>query len=105
MEAEFYNIKFKLYLGLFSVKTLFMPSFALDTIWRSNLGLLHGCQSPDCVWVKMNLSRFTKCMVCNLYQVPKNSFIAFISKFEIPKNLLSKTGGVGIWYRISIVSK
>ena len=30
MEAEFYNIKSKLYLGPFSVKTLFMPSFALE---------------------------------------------------------------------------
>ena len=30
MEAEFYNIKPKLYLGHFSVKTLFMPSFALE---------------------------------------------------------------------------
>ena len=36
MEAEFYNIKTKLYLGLFSVKTLFMTSFALAAITVSN---------------------------------------------------------------------
>ena len=38
MEADFYNIKTRLYLGLFTVKTLFMPSFALDAIWFPNLG-------------------------------------------------------------------
>ena len=54
MEAEFYNIKTKLYLGLFSVKTLFMTSFALDATLRSSLGLLHGRKRAHCV-----LYRFT----------------------------------------------
>ena len=48
MEAEFYNIKSKLYLGLFSVKTLFMPSFALDATLGSSLGLLHGRKRAHC---------------------------------------------------------
>ena len=48
MEAEFYNIKTKLYLGLFSVKTLFMTSFALDATLRSSLGLLHGRKRAHC---------------------------------------------------------
>ena len=30
MDAKFYNIKLRLYLGPFLVKTLFLPSFALD---------------------------------------------------------------------------
>ena len=48
MKAEFYNIKPKLYLGLFSVKTLFMPSFALDASLRSSLGLLHRRKRAHC---------------------------------------------------------
>ena len=48
VEAEFYNIKTRLYLGLFSVKILLLPSFALAAIWLSNLGLLHGCKRAHC---------------------------------------------------------
>ena len=51
MEAEFYIIKTKLYLGLFLVKTLVMLSFALDTTLRSSLGLLHGRKRAHCVAV------------------------------------------------------
>ena len=46
--AEFYIIKTKLYLGLFSVKTLLMVSFALDATLRSSLGLLHGRKRAHC---------------------------------------------------------
>ena len=49
MEAEFYNIKTRLYLGLFSVKILLLPSFALAAIWLSNLGLLHERKRAHCV--------------------------------------------------------
>ena len=49
MEAEFYNIKTRLYLGLFSVKKLLMPSFALDATLRSSFGLLHGRKRAHCV--------------------------------------------------------
>ena len=42
VEAEFYNIKFKLYLGLF------MPLFALAATLRSSLGLLHGRKRAHC---------------------------------------------------------
>ena len=53
VEAEFYNIKTRQYLGLFSVKILLLPSFALAAIWLSNLGLrpwsiLHGRKRAHC---------------------------------------------------------
>ena len=35
-------------MGHFLVKTLVLPSFALDAIWRSNLGLLHGLKRAHC---------------------------------------------------------
>ena len=58
MEAEFYNIKTKLYLGLFLVKTLVMPSFALDTTLHSSLGLLHGRKRAHCVSVPIFNKKF-----------------------------------------------
>ena len=38
VEAKFYNIKSRLYLGLFSVKTLLQPSFALAAMTFPNVG-------------------------------------------------------------------
>ena len=51
VEREFYNIKSRLYLGHFSEKTLFLPSFALDATLQTSLGLLHGRKRAHCATV------------------------------------------------------
>ena len=55
MEAKFYNFKSKLYLGPFSVKTLFMPSSALDAISGPILGYSTELKVQTVIWLRQKV--------------------------------------------------
>ena len=68
-EAEFYNIKTRLHLGLFSVKTLLQPSFALAAMTFPNVGYV-----IMTVWF-LKLYELWKTMEAEFYNIKSKPYL------------------------------